>query len=104
MGYASQPLQCGDIAVARRSYRKNTRPHRAPIDDHRARAALGKTAAKPGAVEFQVVAQNIEEGRGGIRLDAPRLAIHLQRDLLHASSLSSRAAKGGVARVSPATR
>lgn len=52
--------------------RRQTREHRFPADDHRARTALTQPAAKLGAVQLQRVAQCVKQRRRGI--DVERVA------------------------------
>ena len=78
MLHGAQTLERGDLPVLRRADGDAARPDRFPVHDDGAGATLGKSAAKPGAVEFQVVSQDVEQRRGGIGFDGVRFAIHVQ--------------------------
>ncbi len=50
------------------------------VHHHRARAALAEAAAELGAVQPELVAQDIQQRRVGIGFDVMRAAIHVQPD------------------------
>ena len=83
MGHAAQSLQGCNVPVSRRRNGDATGSDRVPVHDHRAGSALGKAAAELGSVESQVVAQDVEERRGGVYVNGSRLAIHFQRNSRH---------------------
>ncbi len=58
------------------------RKDRLAVDHHRARAALAQAAAELGAVELQIVAQNVEQRRLRIGVDIVALAIHVRLTML----------------------
>src|SRR5579863_9029899 len=57
--------------------------HGIAIHDHCARAALSEAASESRAMQFQVVAQDVQKRRGRVNLNDSRLAIHFQRDSRH---------------------
>jgi hypothetical protein len=83
MRYASQTLECRNVPVLRIAHRHAARPHCIAVHDHRATAALRKTAPESWAFQSQVVAQNVQQRSAGIYIDGLCLPIHFQRNFRH---------------------
>ncbi len=62
------------------AHRQSARRHRLAVDDDLARAALLQAATDLGAFQAQIVAQDIDQGRLGLYIDAMDLAIDFQRN------------------------
>src|SRR4029077_15591884 len=75
MRHVPQSLECGDALVFRRRSRKHAGTHRVAVHEHRARAALSQAAAKPGAMQRQIVAQDIQQRCVGVRVNDSRLTV-----------------------------
>ena len=51
---------------------------------------LAETAAKPGSLQLEIVAQHVQERCGGVDVDGVRLPVHPQTDIGHVLSSPSR--------------
>jgi hypothetical protein len=58
-------------------------------DDHGTRSALSHAATKTWSAQTEIVIQNIEQWRRRIDVHGARLAIHLQGDRFHDTSVHS---------------
>jgi hypothetical protein len=87
MRYASQTLECRNVPVLRIAHRHAARPNCIAVHDHRATAALRKTAPEPWAFQSQVVAQDVQQRSAGIYIDGLCLSIHFERNSRHNKSL-----------------
>jgi hypothetical protein len=67
----------------------------APLDDHRAGAALAMVAALLGAGEVQMLAQRIQQGGARVELQMHVAPIHLHVERHHAIALLRRCGPGG---------
>src|SRR5260370_27505752 len=85
----AQAFERGDAAVLRAADGNAAGAHSVSVHDDGARAALAESAPESGAVQFEVIAQDIEERGGGIGVHNPSLVIHSKRDSRHATLLSS---------------
>src|SRR5262245_29874670 len=76
----AQPLDGGDTGIAERPDLGDAGADWPPVGQHRAGAALGKAAAELGAVELEIVAQNIEQRRVRLGRHRPAHAVDVQAD------------------------
>jgi hypothetical protein len=64
-----QTLKRRDLALAHRGYRQNARERSAPADVNQTCVTLPQTASKLGAVQRQLVPEDIEERGRRVRVD-----------------------------------
>jgi hypothetical protein len=74
-----EALDGGDPLACRRRERDAARPHRAPVEQHRAGAALPFAAAVLGAGQLQPIAQHGEQALVGRRLDPALRAVDVDQ-------------------------
>ncbi len=72
----AQTFQRGDRLILDCADRRDTGANGVAVHNHRASAALRHAAAELRAVEFQVVAQDIEQGNIGFRIDHSCFAVY----------------------------
>src|SRR5207247_11057656 len=73
-------LERGDCGIAKRLDRGDAGTRRLAVDEHGAGAALREPAAEFGAVERQIVAQDVEQRGVGFRWDRTTCSIDLEFD------------------------
>src|SRR5712691_12469701 len=83
-----QSFERGDLALDGGT-RRNARPNGSAVHDHGACPALTKSAAKPRALQFEIVAQDIEQRSRRVDIHGMRPPVYLQGDVAH-SPLSLR--------------
>src|SRR6266404_1172913 len=83
----AEPLDRRDVALRDARDRRHAGAHGLAVHQHRARAALREPAAELGAVQLEIVAQYIKEGRVRLDRDRPALAVDPQREVGHVVSL-----------------
>jgi len=81
----TQALERGDRTLELAD-RKQARAHRLAVQVHGARAALAQAAAKARALQREVLAQHVEQGRIGFDVDRAVTAVDLQGVLGHRTS------------------
>ena len=67
--------------------RRDARPNRRAVDDHRARPALAKSATKPRTLQAEIIAQDIEQRSRRVDIQGVRAAVHLQCYVAHSAML-----------------
>jgi hypothetical protein len=72
----AEPFEGYDVLSFQGLNGKDAGERRLAIDDHRAGAALGKSASELRGVQLQVAAQHIEQRRFGVRIERVRPAVH----------------------------
>ena len=80
-----KPFERGDLGALDRFHRRDAGSHRLPFDDHRAGSALAEAAAELGTVQFQIVAQDVEQRRR--RIEVQRMARPLTLRVIAMSSM-----------------
>src|SRR4051812_39875546 len=70
-----KPLDRGDLGAVLHDDERQARYHPAPVDEHRAGAALAVIAALLGAGQVEPIPQGIEQGRPGRDLEQPFAAV-----------------------------
>src|SRR5215211_1766412 len=78
-GFA-QALDRGDLAPLRRRHRGVAGLDAAPVEQHRAASAHAGAAAEPGALEFQVVAQDVDERHARVCRDDAARTVDVELD------------------------
>src|SRR5262245_23427686 len=80
----AQPLDRGNVAHGRGRYRQRAGTRRLAVEQHGASAALRKPAAELRTVQFQVIAQDVQQWRVGLyRRDASGRSVHPQGEISH---------------------
>ena len=74
----AEAFQRRHLLALEQQQRRDAGQHRLAVDDHRARAALTEPAAELGGIEFEFVAQHIEQRRIRIGVDPVVLTVDLQ--------------------------
>ena len=67
--------------------RRDARPGRRAVDDHCARPALAKSAAKPRTLQAEIIAQDIEQRSRRVDIHGVGSAVHLQCYVAHSVRL-----------------
>src|SRR5262249_38042177 len=73
-------LDRGHRLAAGRRHRQIARLHRLTVDDHGASPAQARPAPEAGALELEIVAQDVEQRRLGIRRDLVTRPVYVQYD------------------------
>src|SRR5262249_56401464 len=79
---AAQTLNRGDLPALHRRYRGVARLDAAPVQQHRAASTHASAAPEPGALELQVVAQDVDERRARLCRDDAARAVDVEFDAL----------------------
>ena len=90
----AKTLNGGDLGLAEPPDRGHAGTHSGAVDQHRAGAALREPAAELGAVELEIVAQDIKQRRVRLGVDRAGTAVDLQADG-HGVRVSSPARSSG---------
>src|SRR4051794_15767413 len=77
-----KPFERGDFSLDRR-HGHDAGTNRRTVDNHRAGAALTKSASKARPLQAEVVTKDVEERRGGLDVQRMRTAVHLKFNLAH---------------------
>ncbi len=78
-----QAFERRDLGALHLRHRPDARPHRLALDQHGARAALAEAAAEARTRQVEIVAQDVEQRRGGLHVHRVRLAVDPQGDGSH---------------------
>ena len=91
-----EPFQRRDRrAFLESTHGRDTRPHRATVDEHRAASALRQAASELRPVERKVVAQDIQQRCAWIGIDPMGCTVHGERHGAHGrASFAAREARG----------
>src|SRR5262245_55377199 len=76
----AEPLERRDLARRDGADRRHAGAYRLAVDQHRAGAALRQAAAILGAVELEIVTQDVEQGRVGLGLDRVAYPVDFEAD------------------------
>src|SRR5450756_1017601 len=79
----TQSFQRSDLAALDRTDGCDAGPDGFPFHNDGARPALTYTTAKFGAVQFEIVAEDVKQGRFGIHIDRMAMSIDIQTDYTH---------------------